>query len=66
MAAEGLCEVLGAIKTSVYIYMVPVVTIVTSVIVLHEKITLMAGIGTALTLVGLFLSESKLFRRAHE
>ena len=29
---------LGAVKTSVYIYMVPVITVFTSVIVLHEKI----------------------------
>lgn len=50
---------LGAIKTSVYIYMVPVVTIITSVLILHEKLTVMSGIGTALTLAGLFLSEYK-------
>lgn len=47
---------LGAVKTSVYIYMVPVITVVTSAVILHEQITLLAGIGTALTLIGLFLS----------
>ncbi|MGO4946772.1 EamA family transporter [Blautia sp. Sow4_E7] len=47
----------GAVKTSVYIYMVPVITVITSVVILHEKLTLLAGIGTVLNLIGLFLSE---------
>ncbi|MDO4275286.1 MAG: DMT family transporter [Eubacteriales bacterium] len=52
-------KVLGAVKTSVYIYMVPVITVVTSVFILHEKVTLLSGAGIILTLAGLFLSESK-------
>lgn len=52
-------RVLGAIKTSVYIYMVPVITVITSAAVLHETITLMAAAGTVLTLAGLILSEQK-------
>lgn len=56
-------KILGAVKTSVYIYMVPVITVVTSVIVLHERITALAAVGTALTLVGLFLSESRTFQK---
>lgn len=67
IGASALCfvtwnysvKVLGAVKTSVYIYMVPVITVVTSVIVLKEEITWMAMIGTAMALAGLFLSESK-------
>ena len=55
---------LGAVKTNVYIYIVPVITVVTSVIVLKEKITWIAAIGIGLTLIGLFLSEGKLkFRK---
>lgn len=50
---------LGAIKTSVYIYVVPVVTVITSAIVLKEPVTIMTVIGTALTLIGLLLSERK-------
>ncbi|MDD3340020.1 MAG: DMT family transporter [Lachnospiraceae bacterium] len=69
LGASALCfvtwnfavRVLGAVRTSVYIYMVPVITVATSVLILHEKITPMAAAGTALTLVGLFLSESKFF-----
>ncbi len=52
-------KILGTVKTSVYIYIVPVITIVSSILFLHEKITVMSVIGTVLTLIGLFLSESK-------
>lgn len=70
LGASALCfvtwnyavKVLGAVKTSVYIYMVPVITVVTSALILHENITVMAGAGTVLTLAGLFLSESKAFK----
>lgn len=51
---------LGAVKTSVYIYLVPVITIFLSNIVLHEQITLQIILGTILILSGLILSESKL------
>ncbi|HIU75272.1 MAG TPA: DMT family transporter [Candidatus Pelethocola excrementipullorum] len=53
-------KILGAVKTSIYIYMVPVVTVITSVLVLHEKITGLAMLGTLLILIGLILSETKL------
>lgn len=67
LGASALCfvtwnwsvKILGAVKTSIYIYMVPVVTVVTSVLILHEKITPLAGVGTVLTLAGLFLSGRK-------
>lgn len=71
LGASALCfvtwnfavKVLGAVKTSVYIYMVPVITVTTSVLILHERITLLSGIGILLTLAGLFLSETKLLRK---
>ena len=47
----------GAVKTSIYIYLVPVITVVTSTLILNEKVTVMSGIGTVLALIGLFLSE---------
>lgn len=52
-------KILGAVKTSVYIYLVPVVTIITSILILHEKITGMGVVGVGLTLAGLFISENK-------
>lgn len=68
LGASALCfvtwnfsvRILGAVKTSIYIYMIPAITVVTSFIVLHEKITIMSAIGTVLTIAGLFISESKL------
>ncbi len=59
-------KILGAVKTSIYIYAVPVVTILFSALILHEPITWMALAGTALTLLGLLLSENLLvhLRRA--
>lgn len=65
LGASALCfvtwnsavKILGAVKTSVYIYMVPVITVVTSVIVLSEEITGIAVFGILLTLAGLFISE---------
>lgn len=67
LGASALCfvtwnsavKLLGAVKTSVYIYMVPVITVVTSVLVLKETITGMLGIGVLLTLAGLLISEYK-------
>ena len=52
-------KILGTIKTSAYIYIVPVITIITSFIVLKEKITLSIILGTILVLIGLFISERK-------
>ena len=67
IGASALCfvtwnvavRILGAVKTSVYIYMVPVITVVTSALILHERITVMSAAGTILTLLGLFISEYK-------
>lgn len=67
LGASALCfvtwnfavKVLGAVKTSIYIYMVPVITVVTSVVILQEKITALAAVGIVLTLAGLLLSEGK-------
>lgn len=67
LGASALCFVtwnmavkeLGAVRTSIYIYLVPVITVVTSAIILGEKITVLSAAGTILALAGLFLSEYK-------
>ncbi len=67
LGASALCfvtwnfavSVLGAIKTSVYIYMTPVVSILTSAIVIHERITGLALLGVVLILSGLYLSSGE-------
>lgn len=68
LGASALCfvtwnqavKILGAVKTSIYIYMVPVITVITSVIVLQESVTWMSAIGIVLTLAGLLISDKKL------
>lgn len=52
-------KVLGSVKTSVYIYMVPVITAVTSALILKEQMTGTMVCGIMLTLTGLFLSENR-------
>jgi drug/metabolite transporter (DMT)-like permease len=67
IGASALCFVswnwavgiLGAVKTSFYIYAVPVITIISSALILKEKITAVALAGGILTLAGLFISEWK-------
>jgi len=67
LGASALCfvtwnlavRILGALRTSIYIFMVPIITVVTSVIVLKEKVTWMSALGTVLTLAGLFISEKR-------
>ncbi len=65
IGASALCfvtwnsavKILGAVKTGVYIYMVPVITLLTSVLVLKENVTWLSVLGTVLTVAGLFISE---------
>ena len=47
---------IGAVKTNMYIYVTPVVTVICSAIVLHEKVTVYIVMGTALILAGLAVS----------
>lgn len=68
LGASALCFItwnyavksLGAVKTSVYIYLVPIITLLTSIIVLQEQITYQTFLGTMLTLAGLLISEGKM------
>lgn len=53
------CEIVGTVKISAGIYMIPVVTIIFAFFALHEPITLMGITGTILTIAGLFLSSWK-------
>ena len=50
---------LGPVRTSVYIYASPVITIIASALILHETMTPVMWVGTALALGGLMLSEKK-------
>nr|MCR5698692.1 EamA family transporter [Treponemataceae bacterium] len=44
---------------SCMIYLIPVVTILFAFFFLGEKITVLGGIGAAVTIAGLFISEVK-------
>lgn len=67
LGASALCfvtwnlavKILGPVKTSVYIYIVPVITAVTSFLILDEAMNQMTIIGIILTLIGLWLSEKR-------
>lgn len=70
LGASALCfvtwntavKLLGPVRTSVYIYMSPVITVVTSALILHEPVTPLAAGGMALTLAGLVLSQGRSLR----
>ncbi|MDQ0169657.1 drug/metabolite transporter (DMT)-like permease [Paenibacillus tundrae] len=65
IGASALCfvtwnravRVLGAVKTSIYIYLVPVITVVASALILDEMMTWVTILGVVLTLLGSYLSE---------
>lgn len=52
---------IGAVKTSLYIYVSPIVTVVLSMLVLHEKMTVFSVIGSVCILIGLMISQGKSF-----
>ena len=54
-------KVLGAVTTSIYIYLDPVITVAASALILREPLTWMTAAGIALTLGGLILSERRSF-----
>ena len=52
-------EKLGAIKATNYLYLNPIVALITSWIVLDERITALALLGTALILTGMYMAQKK-------
>lgn len=71
LGASALCFVtwnmaikrLGVVQASLYIFLTPVITVVCSLLILHEPFTWMTALGTLLTLRGLVLSERRSLRR---
>lgn len=67
IGASALCfvlwnwavKLLGAVKSSVYIYLTPVITVATAYIVLDEQLALVALCGVFLTLAGLIVAQYK-------
>lgn len=68
LIASALCFVMwnigvtfiGTIKASNYIYVVPLVTTITSIIILKESITSIVILGAILILLGLYISQNGL------
>lgn len=65
VVASALCfvtwntavKLLGPVKTSVYIYVIPVVTVVAAAVGLKEPVTLAAAVGMGLILAGMGVEE---------
>ncbi|MDR2939094.1 MAG: DMT family transporter [Clostridiales bacterium] len=53
------CNVLGSVKTSAYIYLIPFISLLASAIVLGEKITFIKLAGCVLILAGVYISSTK-------
>ena len=50
-------DILGPVKTTVYIYLQPIITVIASIIILKETITPLAVLGMVFTLCGLVISQ---------
>ncbi len=50
-------RMLGTVCASLYIYLVPVITVVAAALLLDERMTFLSSLGAVLTLAGLFLSQ---------
>lgn len=69
--ASGICfiiwnkatDLIGVLKTNVYVYLTPIITIIISIIVLKERMTFTAFIGITLTLIGVIVSELRLNKK---
>ncbi len=53
------CQIVGTVKVSCGIYLIPVVTIIFAFFALGEQITLLGAVGAVITIAGLFISEYK-------
>lgn len=68
LGASALCfatwnyaiKTIGTLKTSVYIYLIPVIAVITAALILDEKLSFLTIIGILLTLLGLIISENRL------
>lgn len=71
LIASSLCYVLwnyvvaglGAVRSNNFVYLNPLITMIASVIVLHERITPLMIAGAILILLGVIVSEGTLLKR---
>lgn len=53
------CQIIGTVKVSCGLYLIPIVTTVFAFFALGERVTILSAAGTAITIAGLFLSEKR-------
>ena len=53
------CDIIGTVKVSCGLYLIPVVTVIFAFLFLGEKLTLLGALGTVITITGIFISERK-------
>lgn len=66
IVASSICYViwnftvdkLGVVKTNNYIYLIPAITLIFSILVLHERITLYSSLGALFIFLGVYVSEN--------
>lgn len=51
---------LGVVKTNNYVYLIPAITLILSVLILNEKITLYSSLGAIFIFLGVYISEKGL------
>lgn len=55
-------KIIGSLKTTNYIYLVPMITMISSTIILNEKVSLLMLFGGGLILSGVYLNNSNLIK----
>jgi drug/metabolite transporter (DMT)-like permease len=57
-------SILGSVRTTNYVYLVPLIALISSVLLLHEKVTLVMLLGGVLIFLGIFINENKWLSKA--
>ena len=52
-------EIIGSVKSANYIYLVPLLTALFGIVILHERIDLQMCVGGVLILLGLYISQKR-------
>ena len=52
-------KLIGVVRTNIYVYLTPVFTIIASIIILDESLSLLAFCGAMLVLFGVMIAEYK-------
>jgi drug/metabolite transporter (DMT)-like permease len=56
-------SIIGSVKTTNYIYFVPLITIIASVVVLEEEVSPLMLLGGFFILIGVYVTQSKILHK---